>query len=328
MQRRKFITLLGSAAMAWPLRARAQRPAMPVIGLLGAESPDLFADRLRAYLKGLGEIGYVEGQNLAIAFRWAEGRNDRLPALADDLVGRQVSVIVALGSAPAALAAKAATTTIPVVFFTGGDPLRLGLVASLNRPGGNLTGVTSLNVEVGPKRVELLHEVVPTTTLMALLVNPTSPNLTETTIRDAHAAARTLGLKLDVLRAGTEHDFDTVFATLAQPRARALVIGPDAFFISRSEQLGALALRHAVPAIFQYRPFVAAGGLMSYGSSVAEAYRLAGVYTGRVLKGEKPADLPVQQVTKVELILNLKTAKALGLTVPLPLLGRADEVIE
>jgi putative ABC transport system substrate-binding protein len=328
MRRRQLITLLGGAAAAWPLPLRAQQPAMPTIGFLGAESRDLFEDRLRAFLKGLSETGYIDGQNVAIGFRWAEGRYDRLPALAADLAGRQVSVIVALGSAPAALAAKAATSTIPVVFFTGGDPLQLGLVASLNRPGGNLTGVTSLNVEVGPKRVELLHQVVPTTTVMALLVNPTSPNLTDTTIEDADAAARTLGLKLDVLHAATERDFDTVFATMAQLRGGALVIGPDAFFISRSEQLGALALRHAVPAIFQYRPFAAAGGLMSYGSSVAESYRLAGVYTGRVLKGEKPADLPVQRVTKVELILNLKTAKALGLSVPLPLLGRADEVIE
>jgi putative ABC transport system substrate-binding protein len=328
VKRRKFITLLGGAAAAWPLAARAQRPVIPMIGFLGAESRDQFEDRMRAFLKGLSETGYAEGQNVAIEFRWAEGRYDRLPELASDLVRRQVSVIVALGSAPAALAAKVATGTIPIVFFTGGDPLQLGLVASLSRPGGNLTGVTSLNVEVGPKRVELMHQVVPTTPLMALLVNPTSPDLTEATIKDADAAARTLGLKIDVLHASTEGDFDTVFATLAQHRAGALVIGPDAFFISRGEQLGALALRYAVPAIFQYRPFAAAGGLMSYGSSIAESHRLAGAHTGRVLKGEKPADLPVHRVTKVEMILNLKTAKALGLTVPLPLLGRADEVIE
>jgi len=300
---------------------------MPVIGFLSAESRDLFTDRLRVFLKGLSESGYGVGQNVAIEFRWAAGQYDQLPALAADLVGRQVSVIATLGSAPAALAAKSATTTIPVVFFTGADPLELKLVPSLSRPGGNLTGVTSLNVEVGAKRVELLHEVVPTTS-MALLVNPTSAKLSETTTKDAQAAARQLGLKLDVLHASTEREFDAVFAALTQLRAGALVIGGDAFFVGRGEQLGALALRRAVPAIFMYRPFVAAGGLMSYGSSIVESYRLAGVYTGRVLKGEKPADLPVQQVTKVELILNMKTAKALGLTIPLPVLGRADEVIE
>ena len=328
MKRREFIALLGGgAAAASPLGARAQQPAVPVIGFLSAESRDLFTDRLRVFLKGLSESGYVVGQNVAIEFRWAAGQYDQLPALAADLVGRQVSVIATLGSAPAALAAKSATTTIPVVFFTGADPLELKLVPSLSRPGGNLTGVTSLNVEVGAKRVELLHEVVPTTS-MALLVNPTDAKGSETTTKDAHAAARQLGLKLDVLHASTEREFDTVFAALTQLRAGALVIGPDAFFIGRGEQLGALALRRAVPAIFQYRPFVAAGGLMSYGSSIVESYRLAGVYTGRVLKGEKPADLPVQQVTKVELILNMKTAKALGLTIPLPVVGRADEVIE
>jgi len=328
MRRREFITLLGGAAAAWPFAAPAQQPAMPVVGFLSAESHALFVDRLRAFLKGLSETGYVEGQNVAIEFRWAEQRYDRLPALAADLVGRQVAVIATVGSAPAALAAKAATTTIPVIFFTGGGPLQLGLVASLSRPGGNLTGVTSLNVEVGPKRVELLHQVVPTARLIALLVNPTSPNLTESTVREAQGAANTLGIKLDVLHASTERDIDEAFASIAQRRAGGLVIAPDAFFISHGQKLGALALHHAMPAIFQYRPFAAAGGLMSYGSSVAESYRLAGVYTGRILKGEKPADLPVQQVTNVELILNLKTAKALGLTIPLPLLGRADEVIE
>jgi len=328
MRRREFIALLGGgAAAASPLGARAQQPAVPVIGFLSAESRDLFTDRLRVFLKGLSESGYVVGQNVAIEFRWAAGQYDQLPALAADLVGRQVSVIATLGSAPAALAAKSATTTIPVVFFTGADPLELKLVPSLSRPGGNLTGVTSLNVEVGAKRVELLHEVVPTTS-MALLVNPTDAKGSETTTKDAHAAARQLGLKLDVLHASTEREFDAVFAALTQLRAGALVIGGDAFFVGRGEQLGALALRQAVPAIFMYRPFVAAGGLMSYGSSIVESYRLAGVYTGRVLKGEKPADLPVQQVTKVELILNMKTAKALGLTIPLPVVGRADEVIE
>jgi putative ABC transport system substrate-binding protein len=328
MKRREFITLLGGAAVAWPLAARAQQPAMPVIGLLAAESPDLFVDRLRAFQQGLKEGEYIDGQNVAIEYRWAESHYDRLPALAADLVRRQVAVIATLGSAPAALAAKAATTTIPIVFFTGSDPLRLGLVTSLNRPGGNVTGVTALNVEVGPKRVELLHEVVPSATLMALLVNPTSPDVTEITTKEAQAAARTLGLKLEVLHASTERDLDTVFTSFPQLRAGALVIGPDAFFISQGERLGASALRNRVPAIFQYRPFVAAGGLMSYGGSISEAYRSAGVYTSRVLKGEKPANLPVQQVTKVEFILNLKTANVLGLTIPLPLLGRADEVIE
>jgi putative ABC transport system substrate-binding protein len=325
--RREFITLLGGAAAAWPLAARAQQP-LPVIGFLTAESSDVFADRLRAFRSGLREVGYVEGQNVAIEYRWAEGQYDRLPAMAADLASRRVAAIVTLGSAPAALAAKAATPMIPIVFFTGGDPLRLGLVPSLNRPGGNVTGVTSLNVEVGPKRVELIHEVVPAAGRLALLVNPSSPDLTEATTTDAQAAARKLGLGLDVLHASVEGDFETIFTALPQRQNGALVIGPDAFFISRSELLGALALRHRVPAIFQYRPFTAAGGLMSYGSSISESYRLAGVYAGRILKGEQPAEMPVQQVTKVELILNLRSAKALGLTVPLPLLGRADEVIE
>ena len=256
---------------------------MPVVGFLSSESPDGYADRVRAFRQGLSETGYVEGRNVAIEYRWAEGHYDRLPAMAADLVRRQVAVIVA--NTPAAPAAKAATTTIPDRLF-GGDPVAAGLVASLNRPGGNLTGVTTLNVELGPKRLELLHELVPTATVIALLVNPTNPNA-ETLSRDLQAAARTLGLQLHVLHASTERDFDTAFATLAQLRAGALVIGPDAFFNSRSEQLAALAVRHAVPAIFQYREFAAAGGLMSYGGSITDAYRLVGVYTGRILKGEK-----------------------------------------
>jgi putative tryptophan/tyrosine transport system substrate-binding protein len=329
MRRRDFITLLvGAASGAWPPAARAQQPAMPVIGLLGSASLDLWKSRMRAFHQGLSETGYVDGQNVTIEYRWAEGRNDRLPALAADLVRHRVTVIVAPGSTPAALAAKAATSTIPIVFWIGGDPIELGLVASLNRPEGNLTGVTTLNQELVAKRVELLHEVVPGTSSMALLINPTSPTLTKTAIEDAQAAARSLGLELHLLNASTERDFDVVFANLIQLRAGGLVIGSDAFFSSRLEQLSALAISHSVPTIYQFREFAAAGGLMSYGGGLTSAFRGVGVYTGRILKGEKPADLPVQQVTKVELIINLKTAKALGLNIPLPLIGRADEVIE
>jgi putative ABC transport system substrate-binding protein len=303
---------------------------MPVIGFLEPRSSDDAVPRtlLRAFRQGLRGTGHVEGENVAIEYRWAENQNDRLPALAADLVRRQVAVIAAPGSTPAALAAKAASTTIPIVFTTATDPVQLGLVGSLSRPGGNMTGVTTLGVEVGPKRLELLHELVPTATTMALLINPTSPVLSEPTTRDVQAAARARGLKIHVLHASTELEFDTVFATLIQLRADGLVIGPDALFTGRAKELGALALRHRVPAIYQYPEFTAAGGLMSYGGSLADAYREVGVYVGRILKGEKPADLPVQQFTKVELIINLKTARALGLTVPLPLSGRADELIE
>jgi putative ABC transport system substrate-binding protein len=327
-KRREFITLLGGAAVAWPVAARAQQPAMPVIGLLASESPDPYANRVRAFRQGLDETGYVEGRNVTIEYRWAEGRNDRLPALAADLVRRQVSVIAAPGSTPGALAAKAATTKIPIVFVTGADPIAAGLVQSLSRPGGNVTGVATLNVEVGPKRLQLLHEVVPAASTMALLVNPTNPTLADALVRDAQAAARPLGLQLHVLHARTAPDFDKAFASVAELRAGALVIGADIYFNSQIEQLAALTLRHAVPAIYQLRAFATAGGLMSYGGSLTDAYRLAGIYTGRILKGENPADLPVQQGTKVELFINLKTAKALGLTVPLPLLARADEVVE
>jgi putative ABC transport system substrate-binding protein len=332
MRRREFITLLGAAAASPLLCPRAacaqQGGPMPVIGVLSAEWPDPFTDRLRVFRDGLRETGYVEGRNLAIEYRWAEGQNDRLPALAAELIRRQVSVIVTAGSTPAALAARKATTTIPIVFYLGADPVEAGLVTSLSRPGGNLTGVVTLNVEVAPKRLELLHELVPTATVIAALVNPTNPVLAETLTRDLEAAAHTFGIKLHVLHASSDQDFGTVFASLVQLRAGGLVIGADALFNSRGEQLAALALRHAVPAIYQFREFVSAGGLMSYGTTVVDTYRPLGVYTGRILKGEKPAELAVQQATKLELIINMKTAKTLGIPVPLPLIGRADEVIE
>jgi putative tryptophan/tyrosine transport system substrate-binding protein len=301
---------------------------MPVIGFLSSTSSDRDAGRLRAFRQGLSETGFVEGWNVAIEYRWAEDQNDRLPALAADLVSRRVAVIATAGDVLGMVAAKAATTTIPIVFVTGRDPVELGLVASLSRPGGNLTGVTTLSTELEPKRLELLHEPVPTATTIGALVNPTSRNV-EVLSRNLRAAAGTLGLKLQILNARTESELDNVFATLIQLQAGGLVIGTDALFISQSERLAALSVRHAVPAIFQFRAFAAAGGLMSYGEgSIADFYRQSGVYTGRILKGEKPTDLPVQQSTKVELIINLKTTKALGLTFPLSLLGRADEAIE
>jgi putative ABC transport system substrate-binding protein len=326
MQRRDFITLLGGAVATWPLAARAQQP-MPVIGFLNVASRQGYEQPLAAFLKGLSETGYVDGQNVAIEYRWAEGRSDQLPPMVADLVRRQVAVIAAT-STPAALAAKGATATIPIVFEMGGDPVRLGLVPSLNRPGGNVTGVTQLNVEVAPKRLQLLHELLPAATAMALLINPANPAVAEPQLNEMRSAARILGLELHVLNASTERDFNEVFATFRQLRAGGLVIEADPFFISRNDLLAELTVRHAVPAIFQFREFAAAGGLMSYGGSLPESYRLTGVYTGRILKGEKPADLPVQQATKVDLVINLKAAKTLGLTVPLPLIGRADEVIE
>ena len=327
MKRREFITLLGGTAAAWPIAVRAQQQ-LPVIGFLGSESPDLFAGRLRAFHQGLSETGYVEGRNARIDYRWAEGQYHRLPDLASDLARHRPAVIATIGGTPAALAAKAATTTIPIVFQIGIDPVEAGLVASLARPGSNLTGVTTLAVELAPKRLELMREVAPTATVVALLINPTNPTLAETLSRDVQAAGGILGVKLHVVQASTERDFDAVFTTLAQLRAGALVIGTDAFFNTRSEQIAALALRHGMPAIYQYPEFAQAGGLMSYGSSYREAHRVAGVYTGRILKGEKPAELPVQQATKVELVINLKAAKALGISVPPTLLARADEVIE
>jgi len=325
MKRRDFIALIGGTAAAWPIMARAQRPEIPVVAFLNGGSPDGYAPMVAAFHQGLKDTGYVEAQSVRIEHRWADGQYDRLPAMAADLVHRQVAVIVT--NSPGMLAAKAATTTIPIVFTTSGDPVELGFVASLARPGRNITGVTQLNVEVAPKRLELMYELVPTATIMAVLVNPAYPSA-EIQSRGMQAAAHTLGVQLHILRASNERDIDDAFATLAQLRAGAFVISSDPFFNSRAEQFAALALRHAVPTIFQYREFAAAGGLMSYGGSVIDSYRQAGVYTGRILKGEKPADLPVQQSTKVELIINLKTAKALGLEVPRTLIARADEVIE
>jgi putative ABC transport system substrate-binding protein len=327
MKRREFITLLGGAAAAWPLAARAQQQATPVIGFLNAVSPQGYARQLSAFLKGLGENGYVDGRNVTIEYRWAGGRLDRLPAMAADLVHRQVAVIAAT-STPAVLAAKAAATKIPIVFETGGDPVRLGLVASLNRPGGNVSGVTQSNVEEMPKLVEFLHELIPAAHVIALLINPANSTLAETNARLAQVAAKTLGLELYLLSASGERDFDEIFEKLTQLRAGGLVIGGDPLFTSHSEQLAALAASHAVPAVYKGREFAAAGGLLSYGGDITESYRLAGIYTGRVLKGDKPSDLPVQQATKVELFVNLKTAKALGINVPLPLSGRADEIFE
>jgi putative ABC transport system substrate-binding protein len=327
LRRREFITLLGGAAAAWPIAARAQHPAaaMPVIGFLSSGSPNPDSSPLRSFRQGLMQAGFVEGRNVGFEYRWADNELDRLPELAYDLVSRKVSVIFAPGGPSPALAAKAATTSIPIVFHFGGDPVATGLVASLNRPGGNLTGFTDLNVEVGKKKLEVIHEVMPTAPI-ALLVNPTN-RTTEAQVRDAQAAARFLGFDLQI-RASTEREFDGVFANLAQQRARGLSIGADRFFSSHVQELAALTLRHGVPAIHQFREFAAAGGLMSYGARNMETLRLAGVYTGRILKGEKPGDLPVQQSTTVELVINMKTAKALGLTFPLALLGRADEVIE
>jgi putative ABC transport system substrate-binding protein len=325
MRRRELITLFGGAVVTWTRAARAQRPAAPVVGFLSSRAPGENETILVAFRRGLKEAGYVEGQNVTVEYRWADNQYDRLPTLAADLVSRQVAVIVSNG--PPIRAAKAATSTIPIVFAVGFDPLTFGLVTSLSRPGGNLTGVSILDVEIGPKRLELLHELIPTATVMALLVNPTTP-AAEVIARDVQAAARAHGLQLHVLHAASDSDFDAAFATVAQLQAGALIIGGDPFFTSRSRQLGELTVARRVPTIYEFREFAAAGGLISYGTSLADAYRQVGIYTGRILKGEKPSDLPVQQATKVELILNLKTAKTLGITVPISLLGRADEVIE
>jgi putative ABC transport system substrate-binding protein len=329
IRRRKITTLVGGAAVAWPLTLCAQQPAIPVIGFLNAASPDSFAHIVRAFRLGLNEAGYVEDRNVTIDFRWANGQYDRLPALAAELVRRRVSVIVTGSNIVAARAAMSSTTTIPIVFLTGGSPAKDGLVASLARPGGNVTGITTLNVELVPKRFEILRELVPATTIMAALINPINdPTFVKTATGTAQAAAHALGLQMHVIRASTGPELDAAFATMIQRRVGGLVIIPDTFFSGQSAQLAALAMRHTMPTVSPYREFVEAGGMMSYGGSVTDQYRQLGVYTGRILKGEKPADLPVQQVTKVELIINLKTVKAFGLTVSNLLLGRADQVIE
>jgi ABC-type uncharacterized transport system substrate-binding protein len=326
MKRRDFITLVGGAA-AWPAVGRAQQ-ATPVIGFLGTGSAEGWVELLRAFREGLSETGFHDGRNVAIEYRWADNQYERLPALAADLVRREVKVLVAPGSGPAALAAKAATTTIPIVFRLGIDPVQTGLVASLNRPGGNLTGVATLAVGLAPKRLELMRELIPTASAFGVLVNPTNPVVSGITTKELQEAAGMLGLKMHVVHANTEQDYNAAFATLVELRVGGLVIGGDGTFSNRAGQLGALSLRHAMPTIYQLRTFAASGGLMSYGINDDDSYRIVGVFTGRILKGEKPADLPVQQSVKIEMVINLKTAKALGLTVPPTLLARADEVIE
>jgi putative ABC transport system substrate-binding protein len=326
MKRRDFMALAGLVS-AVPPAGHAQAPGLPVIGYLCPESPILFGSRIRAFRDGLAEAGYVEGRNVVLEYRWAEGHYDRLPALAADLADHQVTAIVAPGGAPVALAAKSATTTIPIVFEMGGDPVALGVVGSLNRPEGNLTGVSSLSVEASLKRLELLHEVMRDASVVGVVVNPTSPTA-ESQLKKLQIAAATLGLQLPVLQAGTEPQFESVFAAAPQMRASGLVFTSDPFFAFRSQQLAEIAIHHAVPAITQSRDFPLGGGLMSYGGDFVQSHRQAGVYAGRVLKGEKPSDLPVQRVTKLELFINLKAAKRLGITVPLSLLARADEVIE
>jgi putative tryptophan/tyrosine transport system substrate-binding protein len=327
MHRRDFIKVVAGSAATWPLAARAQQPATPVIGYLDSRSPDEGESRAAAFRRGLQESGYIVGQNVAIEYRWADQQIDRLPAMAADVVKRHVTVI-ATGTTPAVLAAQAATTKIPIVFEVGTDPVRLGLVATLNRPGGNVTGVTNLIVEVAPKRLELLHELLPTAKVMALLLNPDDRALAQAQAREVLSAARNRGLELHVLNARSEGDFDAVFADIKRLRVGGLLIGGGSVFLRGVNKLAALTVRHAVPAISQWRSFPAAGGLMSYGSDFLDSYRMAGVYTGRVLKGENPAELPVVQATKFELVINLKPAKALGISVPPSMQARADEMIE
>jgi putative tryptophan/tyrosine transport system substrate-binding protein len=327
LKRREFITLLGSAAAAWPLAARAQQSAMPVIGFLHSGSANTFASELAAFRQGLKDGAYVEGQNVTIEYRWSDGRFERLPDLAADLVRRNVSVIAATGGHVSTLAAKAATATIPIVFTSGSDPVKAGFVASMSRPGGNITGSSFFVADLGPKTLGLLHELVPKATMVALLVNPKSPEA-EHQPAELQRAARALGLEVEILTASSAQEIDQAFVVLTERRAGALVVGADPFFYHRLDQLAALALRHGIPATFPLREFPAAGGLMSYGTSITDAYRQAGIYAARILNGAKPADLPVTQSTRFELVINLKTAKALGLDVPLQLQQLADEVIE
>jgi len=327
MRRRDFISLVGGSTVAWPLAARAQQQAMPVVGFLGTTTPDDFADRVAAFRGGLKEAGYIEGKNVVVEYRWPEGNYDRLPTLAADLVRLQVAVIAAVGGEPSPLAAKAATATIPIVFSIGGDPVRLGLVASLNRPGGNITGVNFFQSDLGAKRLGLLHELLPKASVIGMLVNPTFGDA-ETHVRDAKEAALPLGVQIHVVRARTTDDFDTAFATLAQQKIDALLLANDAFFLSERRKLIALAARYAIAAVYFWREFAVDGGLMSYSPSLSQAYRQVGIYTGKILNGAKPADLPVVQATKFEFVINLKTAKTLGLTFPSGLLAIADEVIE
>jgi putative ABC transport system substrate-binding protein len=327
LRRRDFITLLGGAAAAWPLAAGAQQPAMPVIGFVSASPPSATSEGPTAFRRGLGETGYVDGRNVTIEYRWADEVYGRLPALFDDLVRRRVSVLVLTGGAMTPLSDKAAKVTIPVVFTVGQDPVAAGFVASLNRPGGNITGATFFASELGPKRLELLHQLLPKATAMAVLLNPANSNA-EPQAKLLQEAARALGLELHVLQTRTDEDIDAAFATMAEQRVEALLIGSDNFIFSRNAQIAALALRHTLPAMYQWREFAVAGGLISYGSSQTEPYRQAGIYAGRILKGQKPADLPVVQSTRIEMVINLRTARALGITVPSGLLVSADEVIE
>jgi putative tryptophan/tyrosine transport system substrate-binding protein len=328
LKRRDFITVLGGAAAVWATHVHAQQAMLPVIGFLGTTTADEYKIRLRAFREGLALHGLAEGENVRLEYRWADAHLERLPQFAAQLVQQQVSVIVAGGGTVSALAARAATPNIPIIFASAADPVAAGLVASLNRPGGNITGVTSLNIEVAPKRLEVMHELLPSVAKMALLINPTMPALAEPVLRSTSAAAQAMGINLQVLHAISEHDFDSAFQQAIEAHAGGLVIGPNIVFTARMKQLADLTVRHAMPAVYEFRDFATFGGLMSYGSSEAEYYRLVGTYAGRIIKGDKPADLPVQQVTKVELIINLNAAKRLGINVPLPLLGRADEVIE
>jgi putative tryptophan/tyrosine transport system substrate-binding protein len=328
VRRRQFIAVLGGAAAACPLAARAQQPAMPAIGFLNSQAPDTYADRLRAFHRGLKDAGYVEGENVAIVYRWAENQIDRLPELAAELGRRPVAVIAATGSASAAFAAKAATTTIPIVFLAADDPVKLGLVTSLARPGGNVTGINIFSAELTAKRLELLRKLVPAATRVAVLVNPANAVNTEPTLRDVHTAARAMGLQIQVLEASTSSEINAAFATFVRERPDALFVGSDIFFLSRRLQLAHLATRHAIPATYSARPYAEAGGLMSYGTNLTDAWRHLGVYTGRILKGAKPADLPVEQLSKFELVINAETARMLDLIVPPTLLSTADEVIE